>query len=70
MSETADAFEINLDGNHHTLSYRDTADQMLLHVPVAGWTETGLAALLAKQIRFDDLLPAEMSKCMTDVVRS
>ena len=68
IAETADAFEIDLDGDRLTLSHADASDQLLLDVPVTGWTERGLAAQLAKQVRADDIRPAELLAWLLDVV--
>lgn len=68
VAETADAFEIDLDGDRLTLSHADQSDQLLLDVPVEGWTERGLVALLAKQVRQDDIRPAELLAWLSDVV--
>lgn len=69
VTETADAFEIDLDGDRLTLSHRDQSDQLLLDISVEGWTENGLVALLAKQVRADDIRRVEMLRWLGDVVR-
>ena len=68
ISQTADSFEIDLDGDHLTLSATDQSDQLLLDVPVDGWTDRGLVALLANQVRSDDIRSADQLKWLGDVV--
>lgn len=69
VQETADAFEIDLAGDTLTLSHADLTDQLLLDIPVQGWTETQLVTLLAPQLRADDIRPADLLKWLTEVVR-
>ena len=68
VAETADAFQIDLDGDRLTVAHSDVSDQLLLDVPVEGWTESGLVALLAKAVRQDDVRPAELLAWLADVV--
>lgn len=68
VAETADAFQIDLDGDRLTVAHSDVSDQLLLDVPVEGWTESGLVALLARQVRQDDVRPAELLAWLADVV--
>jgi type III restriction enzyme len=68
VAETADAFQIDLDGDRLTVAHSDVSDQLLLDVPVEGWTESGLVVLLARQVRQDDVRPAELLTWLSDVV--
>ena len=68
VAETADGFEIDLDGNTLTVRPTDQSDQLMLDVPVEGWTASGLVALLGRQVRADDVPVGEMIRWLTDVV--
>lgn len=68
VAETADGFEIDLDGNTLTLRPTDQSDQLMLDVPVDGWTASGLVTLLARQVRADDIPVGDMIRWLTDVV--
>ena len=68
VGETADAFQIDLDGDRLTVAHSDVSDQLLLDVPVEGWSESGLVALLGRAVRQDDVRPAELLAWLTDVV--
>jgi type III restriction enzyme len=68
VAETSDGFEIDLDGDRLTLRATDQSDQLMLDVPVDGWTETGLVELLFKQVRAADVTASEMIAWLTDVV--
>lgn len=68
VTETSDGFEIDLDGDTLTLRATDQSDQLLLDVPVNGWTTGGLVSLLARQVRADDIPAADMIRWLTEVV--
>lgn len=68
VAETSDGFEIDLDGNTLTLRPTDQSDQLMLDVPVDGWTASGLVTLLARQVRADDIPAGDMIRWLTDVV--
>ncbi|ANU08701.1 DEAD/DEAH box helicase family protein [Paraurantiacibacter namhicola] len=69
VSVTEDGFEIDLDGNHLTLRPTDQSDQLLLDIDVEGWSEAGLVALLARQIRAIDIPDSEKVEWLSSVVR-
>lgn len=68
VAETSDGFEIDLDGATLTLRPTDQSDQLMLDVPVDGWTAGGLVGLLARQVRADDIPAGEMIRWLADVV--
>lgn len=68
LAETSDGFEIDLDGNTLTLRPTDQSDQLMLDVPVDGWTTSGLVTLLARQVRTQDIPASDMIRWLTDVV--
>ncbi|HEX8554168.1 MAG TPA: hypothetical protein VF695_05635 [Sphingomonas sp.] len=68
IMETADRFGIHLEGDQLTLAQNDHSDQLMLDVPVDGWSEPGLVTLLAQQLRSDDVRPAELLRWLTNVV--
>lgn len=69
VNATEDGFEIDLDGSHLKLKPTDQSDQLLLDIAVEGWTEAGLVALLAKQVRADDVPASDMFAWLSAVVR-
>lgn len=68
LKQTADAFEIDLDGKSVTIRSRDPATQLAFDVEVEGWTEAGLVLFLAKQVREADLSPTQLIEWLTKAV--
>lgn len=70
VRDTSEAFEIDLDGDNLLVRHSDQADQLMLDVPVDGWTAGGLVNLLAKQVRQADgaIGHGEMVAWLADVV--
>ncbi len=68
VAETSDGFVIDLDGERLQLQRSDQADQLVLDIPVAGWTESGLVDLLFRQVRANDVAASDMVKWLTEVV--
>lgn len=70
VRDTSEAFEIDLDGDHLLVRHSDQTDQLMLDVPVDGWTAGGLVNLLAKQVRQADsaIGHGEMIAWLSDVV--
>ncbi|MCJ2186467.1 DEAD/DEAH box helicase [Novosphingobium beihaiensis] len=68
VKQTANTFEIDLDGRKVTVSSRDPETQISFDVDVEGWTETGLVLFLAKQVREADLSPTELIEWLTKAV--
>ena len=69
LTQTADAFEIDLDGRSLTIRTRNPSTQLSLDVEVEGWSEQGLVLFLAKQVREADLSPSQLiewlAKCVS-----
>jgi type III restriction enzyme len=68
LKQTANTFEIDLDGRHLTVFNRDASQQIVLDIDVEGWTEQGLVLFLAKQVREADLSPSELIVWLTKAV--
>src|SRR5690606_20104429 len=62
VRETANSFEFDLDGRK--LIYRSTGpeDQLLLDMPVEGWTVENLVFYLDRNTRQPDILQSELLK--------
>ena len=60
VAETSDGSEIDLDGTALCLCSTYQCDQLMLDVPVDGWTSRGLVALSPQQVPADDILAGEM----------
>lgn len=69
VTVTADSFEIDLDGEALMLRHTDTLDQLLLDVPVDGWSEAGLVQLLDRMVRDRFIAQGELVAWLSDVVR-
>lgn len=71
VRDTSEAFEIDLDGDHLMVRHSDQSDQLMLDVPVDGWTQGGLVNLLARQVRQADSAVGhgEMVGWLSDVVQ-
>jgi len=65
LKQTANTFEIDLNGRKVTVTSRDPSTQLSFDVDVEGWTETGLVLFLAKQVRDSDLSPLELIEWLT-----
>jgi type III restriction enzyme len=70
VRDTSEAFEIDLDGDSLLVRHSDQSDQLMLDVPVDGWTTGGLVNLLAKQVRQADsaISHGDMIAWLSDVV--
>jgi len=69
LKETANTFEIDLDGRHLTVtSGSTTTSQLSLDIEVDGWTEQGLVLFLAHQVCEADLSPSELIAWLTQAV--
>jgi len=66
--ETADSFEIDLDGNRLTISIADSADQLSLNISVDDWTPTVLIRWLDSRIRDPLIGQTELLAWLSDVV--
>ncbi|WP_120078418.1 DEAD/DEAH box helicase [Aurantiacibacter odishensis] len=68
LRQTANTFEIDLDGRSLSVVSRDASRQLSFDVEVEGWTEQGLVLFLAKQVRQPDLSPAQLIEWLTRTV--
>ena len=68
LKQTANTFEIDLDGKHLTVVNRESSQQFALNIDVEGWTEQGLVLFLAKQVRGADLSPSELIVWLTQAI--
>lgn len=68
LRQTANTFEIDLDGKHLTVVNRDASQQIMLDIDVEGWTEQGLVLFLARQVREADLSPSELVAWLTKAI--
>lgn len=61
VTQTANTFEIDFDGQHVTVTPgSSSAQQLMLDIEVEGWSEQGLVLFLARQVREADLSPSEL----------
>lgn len=61
LTESGRLFEIDLDGRKLTLSQGQSLGvQGMLDIDVEGWSETGLARFLARELRAPDLSPGDL----------
>lgn len=68
LRQTANTFEIDLDGRHLSVVSRDSTQQLALDIEVEGWSEQGLVRFLARQVRQPDLSPSELLAWITRAV--
>lgn len=68
VKQTSDGFEIDLEGDSLMVRHHDQSDQLMLDVPVDGWTEAGLVHLLDRQVRDQFIGQGELIRWLTDVV--
>jgi|EndMetStandDraft_9_1072997.scaffolds.fasta_scaffold00889_6 type III restriction enzyme len=68
VEETSEGFEIDLDGERLAVRKADDSDQLLLDIPVDGWTPSGLVQLLFRQVRANDIPASSMLAWLTQVV--
>ena len=68
VRETANRFEIDLDGKRLAWSFLDEADRLPLDVPVEGWTREALVRWLDRQTRGIDITQSELLRWLGDMV--
>ena len=68
IQETANTFEIRLDGNDLKVSATDMTEQLLLDIDVQGWTDAYLVRWLDKKIRDPQIGQGELLAWLGDVV--
>lgn len=73
VRETANMFEIDIDGNHVTYRFDRPDDQLRLDIDVQGWTVDNLAIWLDRQLRQSDIPQGVMLRwirdCLTYLVK-
>ncbi|MDJ0825297.1 MAG: DEAD/DEAH box helicase family protein [Rhodobacter sp.] len=68
IRQVADTFEIDLDGDRLEVKYSDQTEQLLLDIPVEGWTEQGLVIWLDRKVRDRFIGQAELIAWLSAVV--
>lgn len=68
VRETASSFEIDLDGKKLVYSHARDQDQLLLDMPVEGWTAENLVFYLDRATRQPDILQVELLKWLRNCV--
>jgi len=68
VAQTANTFEIDLDGKVLTIQFSDHSSQLLLDIPVEGWTEQTLVLFLDKQLRDASIGQSDRIAWLTKVV--
>jgi len=68
ITETANSFEIDIDGSRLTISGAHTAEQYLLDIKVDGWTPGGLVQWLDRKVRDQWISQAELLAWLSDLV--
>lgn len=68
IQETANTFEIDVDGDALFVQHSDQTKQLMLDIQVAGWTEQGLVLFLDRQLRDRWVGQSELVRWLTDAV--
>lgn len=68
IQETADTFEIDIDQQRLFVRHADQSAQLLLDIPVEGWTEQTLVLFLDRQVRDKFIGQVELVRWLTDLV--
>jgi type III restriction enzyme len=68
IQETADTFEIDIDQQRLFVKHSDQSAQLLLDIPVEGWTEQTLVLFLDRQARDKFIGQGELVRWLTDLV--
>ena len=66
--ETANSFEIDLDGNRISYQFVSEKEQLSLNIDVDGWTENGLIFWLDRQVRHPEISQSVLLKWLRDLV--
>lgn len=69
IQATADTFEIDIDQQRLFVKHADQSAQLLLDIPVEGWTEQTLALFLDRQVRDKFIGQGELVRWLTDLVK-
>ena len=68
IHETANGFEIDLDGNRLTRGFVSEQEELALDIPVEGWTQEALALWLDRKARSDDIDQADLLRWLSRLV--
>lgn len=68
IQETADTFEIDIDQQRLYVRHANQSAQLLIDIPVEGWTEQTLVLFLDRQVRDKFIGQAELVRWLTDLV--
>ena len=68
VTETANSFQIDLDGQRVAFQFISEAEQLVLDVPAEGWTPENLVLWLDRQLRQPDILQTQMLRWLRDCV--
>lgn len=68
IQETANTFEIDVDGQSLFVQHSDQTSQLMLDIAVEGWTEQGLVLFLDRQLRDRFVGQGELVRWLTDAV--
>lgn len=68
ITDTSDTFEIDIDGQALYVRHSDRSAQLLLDIPVEGWTEQTLVLFLDRQVRDQYIGQGELVRWLTDAV--
>ncbi len=68
IQATADTFEIDIDQQRLFVKHADQSAQLLLDIPVEGWSEQTLVLFLDRQVRDKTIGQGELVRWLTDLV--
>lgn len=68
IQATADTFEIDVDQQRLFVKHADQSAQLLLDIPVEGWSEQTLVLFLDRQVRDKFIGQGELVRWLTDLV--
>ncbi|WP_411032843.1 hypothetical protein [Shinella sp. BYT-45] len=68
IQATADTFEIDIDQQRLFVKYADQSAQLLLDIPVEGWSEQTLVLFLDRQVRDKFVGQGELVRWLTELV--
>ena len=68
IQQTADTFEIDIDQQRLFVKHADQSDQLLLDIPVEGWSEQTLVLFLDRQVRDKFIGQGELVRWLSELV--
>ncbi len=69
VHETAHSFEIDIDGRHLVYRFADREEQLVLDIPLEGWTPEALVLWLDEEVRQPDIQQSELLRWLSDLVK-